>query len=152
VLCNAHSSDPSPSRFASSQAFNALFVQLPPGTVEKLKNNVTAVANLLAYHLIPGAAAKAASLKNEEKLKTALKGKDLTVKLTSGGARSGPEIVAVGSRAKVVSADNLVCHGVVHVIDEVCAQCPLPDSHFTRSCAQVLLPIGGKMSSIGPRG
>jgi uncharacterized surface protein with fasciclin (FAS1) repeats len=99
-------------------------VQLPPGIVEKLKSNVTAVANLLAYHLIPGAAAKAASLKNEEKLKTALKGKDLTVELTSGGA---PEIVAVGSRAKVVSADNLVCHGVVHVIDEVCAQlCPCP--------------------------
>ena len=96
-------------------AFNALFAMLPAGTATKLKANATAVGNLLSYHIVPGVAATAASLTNGQKLKTALKGGELTVEKTG----SMVTIVGAGSKASVVKADVPVCHGIVHVIDEV---------------------------------
>lgn len=64
---------------------------------------------------MPGVAATAGSLKDGQKLKTALKGGELSVEKTGAAVT----IVGAGSKADVIKADVPVCHGVVHVIDEV---------------------------------
>lgn len=77
---------------------------------------------MLPYHVVPGVAAKAATLSDGQKLPTLRKGANHTVVLGGGG---GVSIVGVSSRANVVQADVPACKSVVHVIDTVLLPQPL---------------------------
>eukprot|EP01023_Acetabularia_acetabulum_P063871 TRINITY_DN810_c0_g1_i1.p1 TRINITY_DN810_c0_g1~~TRINITY_DN810_c0_g1_i1.p1 ORF type:complete len:310 (+),score=87.10 TRINITY_DN810_c0_g1_i1:127-930(+) len=71
------------------------------------------LANILLYHVIGGAAVKAADLEDGGEL-TTLVGQALTVDLSDGVT-----FVGFGSSANVIAADVETCKSVVHVIDTV---------------------------------
>lgn len=87
------------------------FAKLPAGTVEELlkPENKEKLATILKYHVVPGKV-MAADVKTM-KAKTAASGKELEVKVGSGG-------VTVDN-AKVVKTDIPASNGVIHVIDTV---------------------------------
>jgi uncharacterized surface protein with fasciclin (FAS1) repeats len=93
------------------------------------RSHFATLPNRLSYHVVPGVAATAGSLKDGQKLMTALKGGELTDGVEKSGA--GVTIIGAGSKARVIKADVPVCHGVVHVVDEV------------------LLPIKGRRGKAG---
>ncbi len=72
---------------------------------------------MLKYHVVPGVAARASDLRNEQRLAT-LQGANLAVRTTATPG-SAVQIVGVGSRANVVTADVSACKAVVHVVDTV---------------------------------
>lgn len=77
--------------------------------------------------MVPGVAARAANLTNDERLKT-LQGANLTVRLIpNAGANSTTlvRIIGVSSTATVVIPDVPACKSVVHVIDTVLLPQPL---------------------------
>ena len=75
---------------------------------------------MLKYHVVPGSAAKAATLTNNERL-TTLQGSNVTVRLTGSTVR----IIGVSSSATVTAADVPACKSVVHIIDTVLLPQPL---------------------------
>jgi uncharacterized surface protein with fasciclin (FAS1) repeats len=78
--------------------------------------------SILTYHVVPGVAAKARDLRNDQRLAT-LQGANVTVRLpgdtAAGATPSSVRVVGVASTATVVQADVPACRSVVHVIDTV---------------------------------
>ena len=75
---------------------------------------------VLKYHVVPGAALRAAQLKSEQRL-TTLQGSNLTIRLEGSTVR----VIGVSSRATVTTADVPACKAVVHVVDTVLLPQPL---------------------------
>ena len=75
---------------------------------------------MLKYHVVPGAALRAAQLKSEQRL-TTLQGSNLTIRLEGSAVR----VIGVSSRATVTTADVPACKAVVHVVDTVLLPQPL---------------------------
>ena len=75
---------------------------------------------VLKYHVVPGAALKAAQLTNEQRL-TTLQGSNLAIRLEGSAVR----VIGVSSRATVTAADVPACKSVVHVVDTVLLPQPL---------------------------
>ncbi len=84
------------------------FAALPDGTVEGLLEDPEALANILTYHVVPGAV-MSSDLSNNM-MATTVQGSDVTI-MTEGG-------VTVNG-ANVVTADIEASNGVIHVIDAV---------------------------------
>jgi uncharacterized surface protein with fasciclin (FAS1) repeats len=81
---------------------------------------------VLKYHVVPGVAARAADLTNDQRLKT-LQGANVTVRLVpgAGNAAATVRIIGVSSTATVTQADVPACKSIVHVIDTVLLPQPL---------------------------
>ncbi|CAH1274150.1 TGFBI [Branchiostoma lanceolatum] len=88
---------------------NEAFAKLPAGVLDGLLKNVTALTNVLTYHVVSGAYYEA-GLRNGDLLKT-VQGMDVTIK-TSNDA---PTMVNDATVAAQVSGTN----GVIQVIDTV---------------------------------
>lgn len=99
-------------------AFSALLSRLNL-SLDQLLANPDLVRLVLSYHLIPGVAATAASLTNNQVLPTGNDGETLTVLKTSGGGvqfqPSGPN----APTATVVTPDITAGKAIVHIIDQV---------------------------------
>ncbi|KAK7101496.1 transforming growth factor-beta-induced protein ig-h3-like [Littorina saxatilis] len=89
---------------------NEAFNRLPPGALDKLLANVTALAEVLTYHVVKGTV-YAEGLTNGERVAT-VEGQDLSVR------KMGPERVIINN-AMVERADISVTNGVIHVINNV---------------------------------
>ena len=85
------------------------FAKLPAGTVESLLKDPKALANILLYHVVPGAV-KAEAVKDGLTAKT-LQGSPVTFKVTDGKAMI--------DGANIVATDVMASNGVIHVIDSV---------------------------------
>lgn len=88
---------------------NEAFAKVPAATLQKLLANVTALTDVLTYHVVSGTVFSA-GLSDGEMPKT-VEGKTLTVKISDGGV--------MVNDAKVEEADLAVTNGVIHVIDTV---------------------------------
>jgi uncharacterized surface protein with fasciclin (FAS1) repeats len=88
---------------------DAAFAKLPAGTVEGLLKDPKALANILLYHVVPGAV-KAAAVKDGLTAKT-LQGAPVTFKVLDGKAMI--------DGANIVATDVMASNGVIHVIDSV---------------------------------
>ena len=88
---------------------DAAFAKLPAGTVEGLLKDPKALANILLYHVVPGAV-KAAAVKDGLTAKT-LQGSPVTFKVMDG------KVMIDG--ANIVATDVMASNGVIHVIDSV---------------------------------
>ena len=75
---------------------------------------------VLKYHVVPGAALRAAQLQSEQRL-TTQQGSNLTIRLEGSTVR----VIGVSSRATVTAADVPACKAVVHVVDTVLLPQPL---------------------------
>eukprot|EP00058_Branchiostoma_floridae_P021548 XP_002607038.1 hypothetical protein BRAFLDRAFT_127065 [Branchiostoma floridae] len=87
---------------------NEAFAKLPAGVLDGLLKNVTALTNVLTYHVLPGAYYQA-GLRNGDMLKT-VQGMDVTIKMSSDGTMVNDATIAAQ-----VSGTN----GVIQVIDTV---------------------------------
>lgn len=85
------------------------FKKLPPGTLDKLLANKTALTDVLTYHVV-GATEYSAGLFNGEAAPT-VEGKSVSVKINDAGVMI--------NNAKVLRADESCTNGVVHIIDSV---------------------------------
>ena len=88
---------------------DAAFAKLPAGTVEGLLKDPKALANILLFHVVPGAV-KAEAVKDGLTAKT-LQGSPVTFKVMDGKAMI--------EGAGIVATDVLASNGVIHVIDSV---------------------------------
>ncbi|OWF35508.1 transforming growth factor-beta-induced protein ig-h3-like [Mizuhopecten yessoensis] len=88
---------------------DAAFDKLPPGLINELLQNKTALVNVLEYHVILGTV-YSAGLSNNQRVKAANE-QELTVKI------EGANVII--NDAKVTTADVTVTNGVIHVIDTV---------------------------------
>lgn len=99
-----------PTNKAFAAALNAL-----DASADELLTNTDLLTEILAYHVVVGAAAKAKDVKSGMELETAngdavtveLVGKNVMLKTVSGG------------NATVIKPDITACKSVVHVIDSV---------------------------------
>jgi uncharacterized surface protein with fasciclin (FAS1) repeats len=90
---------------------DAAFAALPAGTLDALLANPAALADVLRYHVVSGAA-DSSSLANGQTVPTLLAGAaPLSVTINDAGVQI--------SGANVVAADVEAVNGVVHVIDAV---------------------------------
>jgi uncharacterized surface protein with fasciclin (FAS1) repeats len=103
----------------SNGALESLLRALPDAgaPTPELVRNQTMLTNLLAYHVVPGAALAAADLRDGQQLQTLLGSAVRPLAVAKAGG--SVTIRAVASQAKVVQPDLRTCTGVVHVIDNV---------------------------------
>lgn len=87
---------------------DAAFAKLPPGTVESLLQNPTALKQILLYHVVAGKVPASQVLASSTL--ASLNGQRLTV--TSAG---GPKV----NDAAIVATDIGARNGIIHVIDTV---------------------------------
>ncbi|CAG5132983.1 unnamed protein product [Candidula unifasciata] len=87
------------------------FKKLPPGVLNRLLKNVTALQQVLEYHVVPETYCSAGLATGLYKELTTLIKQKVTINLSRGG-------VTVND-AKVIVADGSVSNGVVHAIDTV---------------------------------
>ncbi|XP_066292146.1 protein sll1483-like [Branchiostoma lanceolatum] len=87
---------------------NEAFAKLPAGVLDGLLKNVTALTNVLTYHVLPGAFYEA-GLRNGDMLKT-VQGMDVTIMMSNDGTMVNDATIAAQ-----VSGTN----GVIQVIDTV---------------------------------
>lgn len=88
---------------------NAAFAKIPAATLNKLLANVTALTDVLTYHVVSGTVFSA-GLTNGEQAKT-VEGKAVTIAIGNDGV--------MVNNAKVEEADLACTNGVIHVIDTV---------------------------------
>lgn len=88
---------------------NDAFARLPAGTVEALLADPAALAQILTYHVVDGAAFSGDARKLSAA--TTLNGEPIT--FTTRGSR------LLVNGARVITADILATNGVIHVIDRV---------------------------------
>ena len=86
------------------------FAKLPPGTVETLLQNPTALKNILLYHVVAGAvpASQVVGLSSAP----TLNGQSVTITVAGGN-------VFLNGTTKVVATDVMARNGIIHVIDSV---------------------------------
>lgn len=86
------------------------FAKLPPGTVEALLQNRTALKNILLYHVVAGAvpASQVVGLRST----ATANGQSVNITVTGGS-------VLLNGTTKVVAADVMARNGIIHVIDSV---------------------------------
>lgn len=87
------------------------FKKLPPGALDKLLKNVTALQEVLEYHVVPKTYCSAGLATGLYKRITTLIKQDVTISLSKGEVRV--------NNARVIVADGSVTNGVVHAIDTV---------------------------------
>ncbi|CAC5401052.1 unnamed protein product [Mytilus coruscus] len=87
---------------------NEAFEKLPAGFLEKLSKNITALTEVLTYHVFP-LTYYSAGLKNLS-VQT-VEGKNVTIRVSPDGVKI--------NQARVIVADQSVSNGVFHVIDSV---------------------------------
>ena len=97
---------------------DAAFAALPAGTVEALLADISALTNILTYH-VAGAKAMSSTLSNGQKVGT-VQGGEVTVTINENGVFI--------NNAKVTVADIEADNGVVHVIDAVLIPSSLPET------------------------
>jgi uncharacterized surface protein with fasciclin (FAS1) repeats len=123
--------------FAPTDAAFAAFEQANPGVLGALsKAELSAV---LTYHVIAGAAVKAADLKDDQVAVT-LNGSPVLVDLT-GGVKVG-----ASAEANVTTPDVLASNGVIHVIDEIILP-PEKDIVETAVAAGSFTQLAGALTS-----
>jgi len=88
---------------------NEAFAKLPPGAINDLLKNQTALTAVLTYHVVPGTV-YSIGLSDGQMVKT-VEGKEVAVKIEN-------ESVMIND-AKVTMANVPVTNGVIHVIDTV---------------------------------
>ena len=85
------------------------FAKLPPGTVDRLLENVPRLKEVLTYHVVPGKVISEDVIKLDHA--PTVEGEDIPVHVESDGVHIGNAMLIMAD----VEADN----GVIHVIDEV---------------------------------
>jgi len=98
-----------PGPFTLFAPTNAAFAKVPAAVLNKLLANVTALTDVLTYHVVSGTVFSA-GLSNGEMPKT-VEGKTVSITVGSGGV--------LVNNAKVEEADVAVTNGVIHVINNV---------------------------------
>ncbi len=104
------------------QAFAAMLGALGPAGIA-ISQNGTAVAGLLAYHVVP-AVALSTDLRNGQVLPTLVPDANATLTVSING--TSVRIIALGSSANVVTANVRAGNAVAHVIDAVLLPTPVP--------------------------
>jgi len=110
IAANLASTLSGPGPFTVLAPTDEAFSKLPPGTLDNLLKNITALTDVLTYHVI-GATAYSAGLTNGESVPT-VEGKSVTFSVSQEG-------VMINNAAKVVGPDESVTNGVIHIIDAV---------------------------------
>ena len=87
------------------------FAKLPKGELDKLLKNKKKLTELLSYHVVSGAAVKAADIGATPTAKS-VAGPELALTAADG-------TVKINDAATVVQADIAATNGVIHVIDSV---------------------------------
>lgn len=87
------------------------FAKLPKADLDKLLKNKKKLSELLTYHVVSGAAVKAADVGSMPTAKS-VAGPDIAI-VAAGGT------VKLNDSATVVQADIVATNGVIHVIDTV---------------------------------
>merc|ERR1712168_713316 len=87
---------------------NEAFAKLPPGVLDNLLKNVTALTDVLTYHVVSGTFYSQGLASGDVKT---LEGKNVQVSVGDDGVMI--------NTAKVIMADLSVTNGVIHVIDSV---------------------------------
>lgn len=98
-----------PGPFTLFAPTNKAFAKIPADVLNKLLANVTALTDVLTYHVVSGTVFSA-GLSDGEMPKT-VEGKTVTISISSGGVKVND--------AMVEEADQAVTNGVIHVIDTV---------------------------------
>ena len=94
------------------------FAALPEGTVETLLEDPTGdLADILTYHVVPGAVMAADVVGLDEQDVTTVNGATFTVNVADDGSVSLTD--AAGNDVAVVTTDIETSNGVIHVIDAV---------------------------------
>jgi len=88
---------------------NEAFAALPAGTVEGLLEDPEALANILTYHVVPGAVTSD-QLAGQRLSVATVQGDNVHIDGTNGVTVEG---------ANVIQADIIASNGVIHVIDSV---------------------------------
>ncbi|XP_013415927.1 transforming growth factor-beta-induced protein ig-h3 [Lingula anatina] len=132
----------------SNQAFNAL----PNKVIDQLKSNVTALQEVLKYHVISGDVFSS-QLKNDMTANS-LQGSPIRINIYGTDTK-----VITADGCKVDLADQNATNGVIHVVDKVLY--PIPsgtivdlaksDKHFSTLVSLVVKAnLAGTLSSAGP--
>jgi hypothetical protein len=114
---------------------NAAFAALPPGVLDYLLANVSALSEVLTYHVVSGKALSS-SLSNGQTI-TTLMGETITVKIDGN---------VMINDANVATADVEASNGVIHVIDKVL----IPQSVINTLATVVVLPTSGGTTNPAP--
>jgi len=89
------------------------FAALPEGTVEELLADITALTDVLLYHVIPGKAMVADVVGLDgQSAETALAGKSISIEV------DGDQVI-LNDNVNVIITDIVTSNGVIHVIDAV---------------------------------
>ena len=114
---------------------NAAFAALPPGVLDYLLGNVSALSEVLTYHVVSGKALSS-SLSNGQTIAT-LMGETITVKIDGN---------VMINDAQVTTADVEASNGVIHVINKVL----VPQSVINTLATVVMLPTSGGTTNPAP--
>jgi len=96
---------------------NRAFERLPPGALEKLLANKTALVDVLTYHVAKGNVSSS-DLTNNEQVPT-LEGKNILVQIFQEPRPQPHAVVVLDKHSLVDLPDNYATNGVFHGIDEV---------------------------------
>jgi len=96
---------------------NRAFERLPPGALQKLLANKTALVDVLTYHVAKGNVSSS-DLTNNEQVPT-LEGKSILVQIFQDPRPQPHAVVVLDKHSLVDLPDNYASNGVFHGIDEV---------------------------------
>jgi len=94
------------------------FEQLPPGVLPDLLKNVTALTEILTYHVVAGNVSSG-QLTNNEQVPTLFKGHSINVEIHPGPRPGEPAVVTLDRYSQVIYANSFGTNGVYHTIDRV---------------------------------
>jgi uncharacterized surface protein with fasciclin (FAS1) repeats len=122
---------------------NTAFNDVPGPVLEYLVSNVTALAEVLLYHVVSGNQFFGGNYMNEGAF-TTLQGEALTI----GGKNGMTNMLEINNSADFISFDSLASNGVIHVIDSVL----IPPLFSLPGTAPSPSPPGGKGAKKGDTG
>jgi len=97
---------------------NYAFERLPPGALQKLLANITALTEVLTYHVAHGNVSSS-DLKDKEEVPTLDKGKSILVDIFNVTRPEPRTVITLDHHAMVYLPNNYATNGVFHGIDEV---------------------------------
>ena len=96
---------------------NFAFERLPPGALQKLLANVTALDEVLTYHVAKGNVSSS-DLKNGEQIPT-LNGQDISVQIFNDPRPAPHTVVVLDHHSLVTLPNTYATNGVFHGVEEV---------------------------------
>jgi transforming growth factor-beta-induced protein len=127
---------------------NEAFADLPGPVLVYLAGNVTALAEVLLYHVLPGNEFFGLTSPNTGTFETLLEGKTVEIKFGADG------ITEINDASDMIALDILASNGVIQVIDEVLIPpgFTVPDVPSAPVAAVVPAPVAPPMPVGGKKG